>query len=849
MYKSDQTDKTLVELTLLGDTKAYETLVRRHQAKVLARAKWFTKSNFMAEDAAQDAFVTAWLKLDCLKDRDKYSAWVCRIAENCAKEMRVRFREYLPLEYADYEPSSSAVSVEEEVISSMEKDLLHEQIDRLPEKIGQVIRLHYFEGLSIADIAVRMQTPLGTVKWQLHEGRTKMRKELSSMNERENDTLVEKVMKKVEELKLWGLKTKKDGFEEAYKDVLAAVESLPESEKKQSALADTLLCGWWWLPGAQNDELFARIKQAAIEGRNEDVMKSVVFREDEKVPWSERIAFMRDKQIPFLKEHGFTKTLGQEWFWLARIYYKEGQRDEGLAAFDKVLEILKPSDVYYANALSAKKLEELRCEGAFGKNEKKYMFEATAEEYRFLDGELRFWSMPGYNRGHLYGEMLHSQDIFYNAFRCDRRFMAKGVKVGETFTADNGDTLTFLPKRETVETPAGCFEDCQISVVKNDYARYITYFKEGIGIVKQVAEEYGQSETHWLTACHIEGGSGLLPCHKGNRWTYALCGTPETLRGEGEYVMTYADSERVILSVSYCKQRLRYDENNWLDMIKQMRSEYVALPEEDDKLSDVSFAMTRAKALAKTPYQKLHTEVACDVMERIMAGAEETTPNRKINGYWNFFTVHYPITISNGRLEYGERNHRLSFEWKKKIPAAGWAALYNDIYGILADHFGCLWSDEWLKTTEGCVCRDCYGQKLTTPFTIQRIGSVTTPAGTFDDCIELSFNGKYWTGGLRYRGGYKDYTFAPGVGIIRLVSRYKKDNPYLLTAYQGTGEGYMPVADGMMRRFEAQNMTEGHTAFAEYRFVKNDNGEMVVLENRAGYQNLEEKNASEPKAE
>ena len=52
------------------------------------------------------------------------------------------------------------------------------------------------------------------------------------MNEKWNDTLVEKVMKKVEELKLWRLKNSKDGFEVVYKDVLKEVENLPESNGK-----------------------------------------------------------------------------------------------------------------------------------------------------------------------------------------------------------------------------------------------------------------------------------------------------------------------------------------------------------------------------------------------------------------------------------------------------------------------------------------------------------------------------------------------------------------------------------------------------------------------------------------
>ena len=111
---------------------------------------------------------------------------------------------------------------------------------------------------TIFEIAKQMGISEGTVKWQLNDGRKRMRKELCAMNEKWNDTLVQKVMKKVEELKLWRLKNNKDGFEIVYKDVLKEVENLPESKGKYHALADVLHSGWWWLPGTKNDELFEK---------------------------------------------------------------------------------------------------------------------------------------------------------------------------------------------------------------------------------------------------------------------------------------------------------------------------------------------------------------------------------------------------------------------------------------------------------------------------------------------------------------------------------------------------------------------------------------------------------------
>ena len=285
MHYQNESDETLVMLTLAGEQSAYEILVLRYQKAVIASAASVTKNHFMAEDAAQDAFVTAWMKLNTLQDPNKYAPFVCRIAKNCALNMMSRYREFLPFDIVENSDISDdgAQNPAELYALSEERKEVDKSIEMLPEKVKRIIYLHYFENLSIAEIADRMRVSEGTVKRQLHDGRKRVRKELCAMNEKYSDTLVQRVMKKVEELKLWQLKNDKSGFENVYKEVLRDVESLPECKEKQSALADVLMRGWWWLPGKKNDALYERISNAAMEGKNEEVMSFIVSREDSNV--------------------------------------------------------------------------------------------------------------------------------------------------------------------------------------------------------------------------------------------------------------------------------------------------------------------------------------------------------------------------------------------------------------------------------------------------------------------------------------------------------------------------------------------------------------------------------------
>lgn len=234
MYDQHETDETLVMLTLAGEQAAYKVLVTRWQKMAVSSAMSVTKNRFMAEDAAQDAFVTAWMKLNTLQEPKKYASWVCRIARNCALNMIKRYRSFLPLDVVDNLDITEDRSQDTAALYALseERNEVNKSMELLPERVRQIIQLHYFEDLSIAEIADRMCISEGTVKWQLHDGRKRIRKELCAINEKYSDTLVQRVMKKVEELKLWQVKNDKSGFEKVYKEVLHEVEELPECAEK-----------------------------------------------------------------------------------------------------------------------------------------------------------------------------------------------------------------------------------------------------------------------------------------------------------------------------------------------------------------------------------------------------------------------------------------------------------------------------------------------------------------------------------------------------------------------------------------------------------------------------------------
>src|SRR5258708_13869242 len=97
--KGKDSDSILVAAAKSGDTHAFEELVSRYRARVLAVAQRITNNREDAEDAAQESFHKAFLHLDSFQEKARFSTWLTRITMNEALMMlrkRRGFLEVLP---------------------------------------------------------------------------------------------------------------------------------------------------------------------------------------------------------------------------------------------------------------------------------------------------------------------------------------------------------------------------------------------------------------------------------------------------------------------------------------------------------------------------------------------------------------------------------------------------------------------------------------------------------------------------------------------------------------------------------------------------------------------------------
>ena len=153
----------LITLARDGDQKAFQELVRRHQSRVRNLMHRLSSQEHLAEDLAQQVFVTMWQKLVTIRDVKAFSAWLRKIAVNT---WLAYVRKNDPLANSD-EVSDNESLPEETPGLGMD---LQSALEQLPIQMRLCIVLSYQEGMSHGEIAETTNMPLGTVKSNIKRG-------------------------------------------------------------------------------------------------------------------------------------------------------------------------------------------------------------------------------------------------------------------------------------------------------------------------------------------------------------------------------------------------------------------------------------------------------------------------------------------------------------------------------------------------------------------------------------------------------------------------------------------------------------------------------------------------------
>jgi RNA polymerase sigma-70 factor (ECF subfamily) len=179
----------LVVAAKRGDTQAFETLVLRHEQRVLAVAQRITNNREDAEDVAQESLHKAFVHLGDFQEKSRFSTWLTRIAMNEAFMLlrrRRRVVEVLPENPEDGAKSNSEAFVdqspnpEESCWLRERTELLTTAINRLGPKVRSTILHRDIEERSAEETAQILGTSIGAVKARLFQGRRKLRRSVNA---------------------------------------------------------------------------------------------------------------------------------------------------------------------------------------------------------------------------------------------------------------------------------------------------------------------------------------------------------------------------------------------------------------------------------------------------------------------------------------------------------------------------------------------------------------------------------------------------------------------------------------------------------------------------------------------
>ncbi|HZV05319.1 MAG TPA: sigma-70 family RNA polymerase sigma factor [Gemmataceae bacterium] len=170
-------DELLEQFVARQEEAAFAALVQRHGPMVLGVCRHLLINAHDIEDAFQAVFLVLVSKAASIRSRTLLAGWLYRVAYRVAMRARMHAarrheREVRGVEMMAAEPDAEA-------IDPQLRPLLHEELNRLPEKYRSPLVLCYLQGKTHEEAARQLAWPIGTIKGRLARAREMLRPRLA----------------------------------------------------------------------------------------------------------------------------------------------------------------------------------------------------------------------------------------------------------------------------------------------------------------------------------------------------------------------------------------------------------------------------------------------------------------------------------------------------------------------------------------------------------------------------------------------------------------------------------------------------------------------------------------------
>ncbi|HML49501.1 MAG TPA: sigma-70 family RNA polymerase sigma factor [Clostridia bacterium] len=163
----------MIEASVPTDVQTLERLMAQYGDNLLRMCWMLLQDRELARDAAQESFLKAYRALGSLRNGETEKAWLMRIAINTCRDMR-RSRWWRMVDRRVTPDDLPEAGREDALPDSM--PLI--EVLNLPEKYRQVVLLHYYQGLTLEEIARTLDASASTIRTRLSRAKAKLRQKL-----------------------------------------------------------------------------------------------------------------------------------------------------------------------------------------------------------------------------------------------------------------------------------------------------------------------------------------------------------------------------------------------------------------------------------------------------------------------------------------------------------------------------------------------------------------------------------------------------------------------------------------------------------------------------------------------
>lgn len=164
----------MINNNFFSDDSLWHLAIQQYYSKTVNFVYHLTGDQFIAEDIAQEAFATANVKFEQLRDTDKFFPWLTSIALNLVRTQIKRDQRVISISEIDSCFYSEVACIIEMCEKKERQKLVQNAIAQLPAQQKEMTIMRYYLDMKDKEIAFALGVTSGSVKKQLFRARAKL---------------------------------------------------------------------------------------------------------------------------------------------------------------------------------------------------------------------------------------------------------------------------------------------------------------------------------------------------------------------------------------------------------------------------------------------------------------------------------------------------------------------------------------------------------------------------------------------------------------------------------------------------------------------------------------------------